>query len=432
MTHETNGPAVQASQTTAATTGAEAAARGAAGGWTPARMAVMALLVVAALWLGWKSWQVNITMSCWKDEWPNLPVCGDIMGRTPQERVARLEERLRENPGDHMALVDLTVWAHQPGAAPHLDARALLDQAIKVAPQHGDVLRLQVQRAMKAQQWAQAVEPLIRLSRYHHDGDATRALAEMINYAREDKALGEALTAATLADAGWLEKVLPALPKAQVPTVVAMPLVAELVRQDKLTPKLGLALIRQLKAEERWLEAHSVWMQLWKRPLPTLFNGDFEQPFVAGGFDWETTGSNDHRSGAQVSQVGRREHGQVLRVEFRGKQMQTPILRQHLFLTPGRYRFSGEFQSSELRSDQGLAWVFSCAGGERRELARVPSLKAAGRDWQTMALELEVPSECGLGVALTLVPQAAYEARAGMRGEMVFDRLRLESAGAAR
>ena len=39
-------------------------------------------------------------MSCWKDEWPHLPVCDDIMGRTPAEKVQRLQERLAQNPGD--------------------------------------------------------------------------------------------------------------------------------------------------------------------------------------------------------------------------------------------------------------------------------------------------------------------------------------------
>ena len=77
-------------------------------GWTPARMGVFALLLVAALWLGWKAWDVNITMSCWKNEWPNLPVCEEINGRTPQERVARLQERLGGNPGGSQGVGEVT------------------------------------------------------------------------------------------------------------------------------------------------------------------------------------------------------------------------------------------------------------------------------------------------------------------------------------
>lgn len=395
-----------------------------AAGWTPVRLGLMALLVVAAVWLGWKAWQVNITMSCWKDEWPQLPVCDEINGRTPQEKVARLEQRLAQNPGDTVALVSLTVYAHQPGVAPHLDPLALLEKARKAAPQQGDVLRLQVHHAMKNRRWAEALDPLTRLSQHHLDGEATRTLAELVNYAAVDPALAQALLAAAKANTGWLDRVLLALPQAKVPTVVAMPLVQELLAQKTLTPKLGLALIRQLKAENQWLDAHALWMQLWNRPLPMIFNGDFEQPFVAGGFDWEAPGSNDHRAGSHVSLAGRKERGKVLRVEFNGKQMTTPLVRQYLMLPAGRYRFSGEQQATELRSDQGLAWVFSCAA-DRRELARVPSLKSTGRDWKPMRLTLEVPPECAFGVALSLQPQADYEARAGMRGEMLFDRFEL-------
>lgn len=394
------------------------------GPWSPARKGFTAALVLAALWLGWKAWDVNTTMSCWKREWPQLALCEDANGRTLEEKVARLEQRLARNPGDTVALVALTVYAHRPDAPPHLDPAALLARARAVAPQQGDVLRLQAHGAMQAQRWTEALDALVRLSQYHGDAEATRTLAGLVNYARVNGEVGTALVAAAKADTGWLDRVLRALPAAQVPTVVAMPLIQQLVEHKTLTPKLGLELIRQLKAEGQWLDAHALWMQLWNKPLPMLFNGDFEQPFVAGGFDWETPGGNDHRAGAQVSLSGRKGRGQVLRVEFRGKALSTPVVRQILMLPPGRYRLTGEYQSTELRSEQGLAWVFSCAGS-RGEIARAPSLRTTGRDWQRIDLALQVPPECGFGVSLGLQPQADFEARTGMRGEMLFDNFQL-------
>lgn len=389
-------------------------------GWTPARMAIMAVLVVVAVWLGWKAWTVNITMSCWKDEWPHLAVCEEINGRTVPEKIARLRERLAENPGDTVALVNLMVYAHQPDAPKDVDPKALLEQARKAAPQQGDVLRLTVYHALNEGRPGEAIEPLTRLSRYHHDADATRTLAEMILAAPGNEQIGTALIAAAKADTGWLDRVLRALPAAKVPTAMAMPLVNELVAQNTLTPKLGLALIRQLKAENQWMEAHALWMRLWNKPLPLLFNGGFDQAFVSGGFDWEVPGNNDHRGGALVSLAGRKGKGQVLRVEFNGKRMGSPIIRQYLMLPPGRYRFTGTQQSTELRSDKGLAWVFGCAA-DKRELVRIPGLKSTGREWKPMEATLEVPQDCGFGVVLTLQPEADYEARTGMRGEMVFD-----------
>ena len=402
---------------------------GRAPGWTPVRLGLAALMLLAALGLGWKAWDVNITMSCWKDEWPHLPVCEEINGRTPQERVARLQERLAANPGDALALVELTWLAHRPETAAGLDAPALLAAAGRAAPQDGSVLQLQANDALRAMRWPDALDKLTRLSRHHQDAEATRVLAGLVAQAGGPDAppgLPQALADAVNADAAWLDRVLRAMPGAKLPLASAMPLVSlATAKEPGLPAPLGLFVIRQLKAEGRWLEAHAVWLRLWKRPLGWLFNGDFEQAFVPGGFDWETQGPNDHRAGAQVSRVGRKGHGQVLRVDFGGKAFNTPIVRQHLMLLPGNYRLTGAWQSSDLRSEQGLAWVLRCEQGQR-EIARVPALKSTGRDWQPMALDFEVTADCGLGLALMLQTQAPFEARTGLRGEAVFDDLRLE------
>lgn len=402
-------------------------------GWTPARMGVFALLLVAALWLGWKAWDVNITMSCWKNEWPNLPVCEEINGRTPQERVARLQERLAANPGDSQALVELTELAHRPETAAGLDAPALLAAAGQAAPQDVTVLQLQANEALRAQRWPDALDKLTRLSKHHHNADATRVLAELVALAAQPPAqptLQQALVDAVVADAGWLDRVLRAMPGAKLPLESAMPLVAlAAAKEPGLSAPLGLYVIRQLKTEGLWLEAHAIWLRLWKRPLGYLFNGDFEQNFVAGGFDWEVIERDPHRGGARIDLAGRRERGQVLRVAFTGRAMKTPLVRQHLLLPPGSYRFAGEFQSGDLRSERGLAWVFSCAS-DGRELARTAPLMAGGRTWQPLAVSLEVPAECGLGVALALQTEAPFEAKTGLRGEVVFDRFTLVQAPA--
>lgn len=402
-------------------------------GWTPARMGVFALLLVAALWLGWKAWDVNITMSCWKDEWPHLPVCEEINGRTPQERVARLQERLAANPGDSQALVELTELAHRPETAAGLDAPALLAAAGQAAPQDVTVLQLQANEALRAQRWPDALDKLTRLSQHHHNADATRVLAELVALAAQPPAqptLQQALVDAVDADAGWLDRVLRAMPGAKLPLGSAMPLVAlAAAKEPGLSAPLGLYVIRQLKTEGLWLEAHAIWLRLWKRPLGYLFNGDFEQNFVAGGFDWEVIERDPHRGGARIDLAGRRERGQVLRVAFTGRAMKTPLVRQHLLLPPGSYRFAGEFQSGDLRSERGLAWVFSCAS-DGRELARTAPLMAGGRTWQPLAVSLEVPAECGLGVALALQTEAPFEAKTGLRGEVVFDRFTLVQAPA--
>lgn len=399
--------------------------------WTAVRLGAMALLVVLAVWLGWKAWRVNITLSCWKDEWPHLAVCEDINGRTPEERWQRLQERLARNPGDTQALVALTVLAHTEGMSQPDERSALLDRAIRAAPQHPEVLQRQAVRALDARQWPQALDSLMRLSRYHGNAPAAQTLVQLIQAAPAIPELQTALTQAVRADAGWLDRVLRATPGLKVPMGDAWWLLPEAMAHHSLDPRLGQFVTARLKAEGLWTEAYLVWLHLWNRPMPLLFNGDFERDFVAQGFDWEVAGPNDHRAGAVVELVGRGDRGRVLRVNFGGKGFRSPVIRQHLSLPPGRYRLEGAWQSADLRSAQGLSWVLTCLGGpggKPQELARSQALKTTGRDWRTWQLDLEVPATgCGPGLQLALQPFAAYEARAGMQGDVVFDAMRLQT-----
>lgn len=384
------------------------------------------VLLLAALWLGWKAWDVNITMSCWKDEWPHLKVCGKIMGRTPFEQVAKLQERLANNPGDSQALIALMVWAHRPGGFPGLDAPALLAAASKAAPQSRYVLLLQASEAVTKRQWPEAIDPLRRLSQYHQEASATDTLANLINLSGSDPQLLAALMAAAKTDGGWLDRVLRAMPKAKLPVGNALPLITELMETQQLTPALGQFVIGQLKREGLWMEAHAVWRSLWNRPLDLVFNGDFEQPFVRGGFDWEVADANDHRSGARIDLIGRSDRGQVLKVEFTGKAIRPPMLRQDMLLLPGSYKLRGSMQSTELRSEKGLAWVVTCAK-DGRELGRTDALKATGREWVKWEAQIDMPADCsGFGARLALQPFAPYEAKTGLRGEVLFDGLSLE------
>lgn len=399
--------------------------------WKALRIGVMGLLLAVAVFLGWKAWEVNITLSCWKDEWPHLKVCEEINGRTDVERWQRLQERLARNPGDAQALVALTVLAHGEGMSHPDERNTLLDRAIKAAPQNPDVLQLQSVRALDGQQWAQALDPLIRLSRYHANAPATQTLLQLIQAGPDTPDLQTALVQAVRSDAGWLDRVLRAAPGMKVAVGDAWWVVAEAMAHHSLEPRLGQFITGRLKAEGQWTEAYLVWMHLWKKPLPLLFNGDFERDFVAQGFDWEVGGPNDHRAGALVELVGRKDRGRVLRVDFGGKGFRSPVIRQHLVLPPGRYRLEGAWQSTDLRSAQGMSWVLTCLGGPGstpQELARSEALKSSGRDWKTWQMEVEVPAiGCGPGLQLALQPFAAYEARAGIQGEMVFDAIKLQT-----
>lgn len=386
--------------------------------------------LVAALWLGWAALERNLQQACQWQQWPPLNRCADPARQPVAQQVQALRAQIAANPGDALSYAALATFSQLPQGIPGLDGAAVLAAASQLAPQNRYVLRLLANQYLERKQWPEAADALVRLSLLHGDGDAMRALAAMVGQSGRDKAQLAALVALLKADSGWLERVLHSLPSARVPVVQAMPLVNQAMALQLLTPELGMVLIRQLMAEGVWLDAHAIWLHLWRRPLGLLFNGDFEQDFVKHGFDWNITDANIYRAGARVQLPRIGERGRLLQVEFTGRAIAQPVLHQPLVLAPGNYRLSGDYMAGNLRSNEGLAWVFACAA-DRRELGRTAALKNTGGRWDKFAAELTVPVDCGVGVSLSLQTFARYEAATGLRGEMQFDKLTLHAAGGA-
>lgn len=380
--------------------------------------------LVAALWLGWASMDHNLLRSCTLQEWPHLTFCGDPSTQSVAEQTQALRRQINANPGDSVAYTALATLTQLPDAPLDLDAAGALRAASLVAPNNVFVLRLRASRALQARQWPEAVDLLVRLARDDRETQAVLALGALVGWSAADAALKAALTAQIKTDGRWFHRVITNLPAAKVPVVLAMPLVNQALPLGLVSPELGQFLMRHLKASGYWLDAHALWIRLWNRPVSLLFNGEFEQGFIADGFDWEVSDVNPSRAGAQVSQPFEGRHGRVLQVEFTGRAIAQPLLRQHMLLPAGSYSFSAEFSADRLRSNEGLAWTFTCVA-TGKELARTAAMKDTRDQWQSMALELKVPADCGLAVALQLQTFTPYEAATGLRGQVQFDQLAL-------
>ena len=159
--------------------------------------------------------------------------------------------------------------------------------------------------------------------------------------------------------------------------------------------------------------------------VPLLFNGGFEQGFIADGFDWELRDEGPSKAGALIEQPALGERGRVLQVEFTGRPVAQPLVRQVLVLPPGSYGFAGDYMGRQMRTEQGLVWIFNCVAGGR-ELARTTALLDTQGQWHAMSVALTVPPDCR-AVVLQLKAQLDSEALAGLRGQMSFDAFRLEA-----
>lgn len=392
--------------------------------------------LIRALWwlalpvagvLAWKAWNHNLAMLCSDRQWPWPTFCAEPGAEEPpvREQVARLQARIARNPGDGQAYAELARFAALPPEETGLDGARVLEAARGAAPHHRYVLQATAMSALGAQRWTEGVDALMQLSDLFSDAEAHRVLGVLMASSQGDDAVLKALQDAAARDTRWLEKAVRTLPAQQLPVSATMRLLGSLAADGAMTPELGRFVVRELKKEGQWLEAHAVWLSLFKRPLGLLFNGDFERALIADGFDWESGERDSPQAGVRLTQPGMGTRGQVLRVQFTGKPMRPPVVRQHLILPPGRYRLNGDYRADNLRTEGGMSWVVRCAGNPQQELARSAPLMATSRAWRPFGFDVDVPAGACLGVELALAPHAAVEARTGLRGEMLLDRLEL-------
>lgn len=392
------------------------------------RLFVWAALTALVLALARLAWTHNLERACTLAQWPVLPSCAAAAAAAADApaQAQRLRERIARNPGDSEAWIALAVLTSQagqtPGFNPGLDHDRVLETATQLAGQDYRVQRMQAARAVQRQLWPQAVDWLTRLVQDSGDGPAAAALAGML---RQPQALA-AMQAQLKPGARWLGPVIDAMPQAGLPVVGSMTLVASALAQQDLPPELARQLLRQLQADGQWLEAHALWTASLGHAVPLLFNGDFEQGFTDSGFDWVVTPVPPSRAGALASQVALQGHGGVLQVDFTGRPVALPVVRQHLVLLHPRYALSAQFMAARLGVNEGLAWTLHCVL-DGREIARTPALKDTAGRWQAFSVEFEVPPGCGQAVALQLQTFAPDEALAGLQGQAAFDNFKLQA-----
>lgn len=372
--------------------------------------ASLALAMGAAAVLAWLALELNLRRACTVDDTPYLPLCAPA-AQPPD--AARLRERIARNPADTAAYVQLAL-REAPANAASLAAAATL------APTHPQVLLLRAAAALDRAEWSQAAGLLVALAEHHRSDNAARALALLAGGGQADL-----LVPLVTRGSHWLERMLAQLPETRVPFSAVLPLVVQGWRQGVLDGAVLHGYVRDLKAAGAWSDAYALWLGMHGNAAPVLFNPGFDQPFEADGFDWEPAEQQPTRAGVLLAQSAAEERGSVLELRFTGRPLPVPLLRQYLFLGEGRWRLRGQYRPTQLRMEQGLAWVLQCVAPG---VPPVRSAPLAGRatDWQPFEFEFTVPRGCGAVASLQLETAAAYEARTGARGSVAFDALSLQ------
>jgi hypothetical protein len=380
----------------------------------PAAIVLVAAAAAAALLLAWLSVGVNIKRSCVVHDTPYLALCPSPAPDNAAQLEA-LRARITANPGDANAYVQLA-----RASGPESRDR-ILQAAARLAPTEPNIVLLQVAASLQREDWAQAVPPLVQLVEYRHVPVAAQVLARLIAGGQ-----GHLLLPHIKPGSGWLAEVLTQMQAPASSFSAALPLVAEALKVGVLGPDAVRGYVRQLKSAGAWADAYSLWLVLQGKSLPALANGGFDTAFVSDGFDWEIAAAGPpSRAGAIVERRGGEERGAVLDVRLTGRSIATPMIRQYLFLGPGRYRLRGEYMSRQLRMEQGLAWNVHCTASKARA-GGSPALGDTNGAWQPFAFEFSLPDDCGLVASLQLETFVPTEAALGGRGRVAFDALSLE------
>jgi hypothetical protein len=380
----------------------------------------VALGASAAALLLWLSVDANIRRSCAVRDATLDAICADVPALDSVSRLAELRHRISGNPGDSGAYAGLAHFPHEP------DRPALLRAATALAPNDPNVLRARAALALEENRLADAATHLVQLTdHYHHlTQEPARTLVWMIAAGH-----GALLEQHLKPGSRWFPLAMATMVELKAPVAPALPLLSRAGEIGAISPERISVFIRVLKAEGSWVDAYGLWLAQHKGRVPILYNASFDQPLQADSFDWEVTPVRPGREGASVTTRSLSGRGQVVEIAYTGRSMPIPILRQYLFLAPGRYRLSGQYMTSKLRTEGGLAWSIRCVNTAQRPAGRTSALGDTRGEWLPLSFEVNLPENCGPVASLQLETFDEYESTAGIRGRALFDSFSLVRTG---
>lgn len=361
-------------------------------------LSIAALLVVAALAIGW----VCIRTTMVRAMAPTSPNVLAVASGDPNVVLANASIELVRQ---HGILRPATLRAVRTAvAAAPLDARAYMVLG------HQQLLDREPRRALATLEAGQRLDPrqqlihILLLDRYLRTGRYEQAAAQFSVLAR---LVGQ--TQAPIANAMAAMSLMPETRDAVRRTlatdaVLERAVLTALVRSDTPTPAIfalaspkaeaeagygwnwGPVLVARLVERGRFAEARRVWQRIHRLSDATLaapiFNAGLVSSPASAPFNWTLVSGS-----LGVSEM--RQGG--LAVEYYGRESGN-LAAQLLTLRPGRYRFSVLVDPGKTDNSAGLFWTIACADVQQPALMNLRVTAAATR--RRLAGDFTVPAGC--------------------------------------
>lgn len=374
-----------------------------------------ACCLAAAAMIGWLVLGINRERACALQESLSVGLCAPPAAASAAD-LELLRSRIARDPGDANAYTALALADRSP-----LHGQ-LVEVASRLAPREPNLLLERASAAVARTDWAAAVPPLVELADRRDVTPAVTTLAYIVGIGQ-----GALLEPYLTPGSQWLQRMLTQMRAAGVPFSGALPLAIQARRRGVIDDDTVRGYVRELKAQNAWSDAYALWLSLHGKAVPALFNASFDHAFELDGFDWEVPATGPaRRAGAIAARRREDARGSVLELQFTGRAIGLPIVRQYLFIGPGHYRLRGDYLGHQFRSEEGLRWIVRCGADT---VGSSPALADSSGLWRPFAFDFIVPPDCGLVASLQLETGSAAAAALGARGRALFDAFQLERTG---
>jgi hypothetical protein len=237
---------------------------------------------------------------------------------------------------------------------------------------------------------------------------------------------GAALVEKVLAtDPPWRTDFISALPYDVTDARVPLNLLLAL-RTDPKPPEMSdiVPYLDFLVGHSFYALAYYTWLQF----LPSdelhhvgyVFNGDFGESPSGAPFDWKIT----QGAGVTVDIVPRPDMAdrRALMIDFEFGRVDYHSVSELVVLSPGTYRFNGEYQG-KLNGPRGLKWRVTCAGGDAA--GESPMIAGATQGWKPVAFTFTVPAKNCAAQYVQLDLDARMASEELVSGTILFDQLQI-------
>jgi len=375
-------------------------------------MASRAAIVAAALVLLWRIIAVNAVSY----DVTGRPVPGIAPGR------GEIAERLRDNPGDVAALLALANADAAKGDAAR--AGSQLAAASGIAPIDPGALEAEAAALFAQGRTQEGAARLSKIASTYGNYDRLFPVFGRMLAAREP-----ALQRVAADNPRWLGAFIgDQCAKGADPLLLAALLQYRSIEPSRPAPSEVDCVTDRLRSSGRWMEAYQAWLNTLPRErlanVGFVFNGSFEFPVSAVGFDWKPDRAPERNSGHVVELAPSREGrgDRALRVTYTGKRQLSPALMQYLAAPPGRYELSGWARVDHLNSPRGVQWVVRCASNAKMPVIGASERFLGSSEWRRFAFDVDIPTAC-VGQALQLEPVGMSDATTFLAGNLWFDDL---------